>query len=155
MVRTACLVFFISTVNGRSKKKKPWKTGASSGHMTNLKQSLLTFDIYGTNTLAYFSIRLPCFDWPCSAPSIYHWHRWETDQPVKSFSEKNKHEFRKNVAADFLLRRRRRRRCRRRRRRRVAPGVKTLLPLPSLMLTVYFIRWQWRQKVLWHLEQLF
>jgi hypothetical protein len=27
-------------------KKKPWKTGASSGHITNLKQSILeTFDI--------------------------------------------------------------------------------------------------------------
>jgi hypothetical protein len=29
-------------------KKKPWKTGASNGHITNLKQSTLeTFDIYG------------------------------------------------------------------------------------------------------------
>jgi hypothetical protein len=29
-------------------KKKPIKTGASSGHITNLKQSILeTFDIYG------------------------------------------------------------------------------------------------------------
>jgi hypothetical protein len=49
MAHTACLVCFISTVNGRSKKikKKPWKTGASSGHITNLKQSILeTFDIY-------------------------------------------------------------------------------------------------------------
>jgi hypothetical protein len=28
-------------------KKKPWKTGASSGHITNLEQSILeTFDIY-------------------------------------------------------------------------------------------------------------
>jgi hypothetical protein len=28
-------------------KKKPWKTGASTGHITNLKQSILeTFDIY-------------------------------------------------------------------------------------------------------------
>ncbi len=48
MARTACLVCFISTVNGCSKKKKPWKTGASSGHITNLKQSIWeTFDIYG------------------------------------------------------------------------------------------------------------
>jgi hypothetical protein len=31
-------------------KKKPWKTGASSGHITNLKQSILeTFDMYGYN----------------------------------------------------------------------------------------------------------
>jgi len=46
-VHTACLVWFISTVNGKG-KKKPWKTGASSGHITNLKQSILeTFNIYG------------------------------------------------------------------------------------------------------------
>ncbi len=32
-------------------KKNPWKTGASSGHITNLKQSILeTFDIYGCNS---------------------------------------------------------------------------------------------------------
>ncbi len=47
------LVCFISTVNGRSNKKRKeeaysWKAGASSGHVTNLKQSILeTFDIYG------------------------------------------------------------------------------------------------------------
>jgi hypothetical protein len=47
MVHTTCLVYFICTVNGHSKKKKPWKTGASSGHITNLKQSILeTFNIY-------------------------------------------------------------------------------------------------------------
>ncbi len=53
MAHTACLVCFISTVNGRSKKikKKPWKMGSSSGHITNLKQSILeTFDIYDTHT---------------------------------------------------------------------------------------------------------
>jgi hypothetical protein len=53
MARTTCLVCFISTVNGCSKKKikkKPWKMGASSGHITNLKQSILEiFDIYGLN----------------------------------------------------------------------------------------------------------
>ena len=33
-------------------KKKPWKMGAGSGHITNLKQSILeTFDIYGKNAL--------------------------------------------------------------------------------------------------------
>ncbi len=50
MVNTACLVCFISTVNGRRKKnkKKPSKMGPSSGHITNLKQSILeTFDICG------------------------------------------------------------------------------------------------------------
>jgi hypothetical protein len=44
---TACLVCIISTVNGCSKKKKSIKTGASSWHIKNLKQSILeTFDIY-------------------------------------------------------------------------------------------------------------
>ncbi len=49
MVWTACLVCFINTVNDRSEKKekKPIKTGASSGHITNIKQSILqTIDIY-------------------------------------------------------------------------------------------------------------
>jgi hypothetical protein len=51
MARTASLVCFISTVNDHckeKKEKKPIKTGASSGHITNFKQSFLeTFDIYG------------------------------------------------------------------------------------------------------------
>ncbi len=55
MAHTTCLVGFISTVNGRNKKRKkmkPWKAGASSGHIPNLKQSILeTFDIYGWNGL--------------------------------------------------------------------------------------------------------
>ncbi len=52
MVCTACLVCFISNVNGHWKKKKkrkeeahPWKAGASSGHTTNLKQSVLRLSI--------------------------------------------------------------------------------------------------------------
>jgi hypothetical protein len=47
-VHTTCLVCFISIVNGCSKKeKKPNKTGAGSGQITNPKQSILeTFDIY-------------------------------------------------------------------------------------------------------------
>jgi hypothetical protein len=47
-VHTTCLVCFISTVNGRSKKeRKEAYTGARSGHITNLKQSILeTFYIY-------------------------------------------------------------------------------------------------------------
>ncbi len=49
MASTACLVCFISTVNGLSKKKKPIKTNVSSRHITNLKQSILeTFDIYAS-----------------------------------------------------------------------------------------------------------
>ncbi len=56
MVHTACLVCFISTVNGAATKKQkkeeayPWKARASGGHIKNLKQSILeTFDIYGTH----------------------------------------------------------------------------------------------------------
>jgi hypothetical protein len=56
MVRTACLVCFISTVHSciKKEKKNPIKTSASSGHITNLKQSILeTFDIYGSNSYLY------------------------------------------------------------------------------------------------------
>jgi hypothetical protein len=48
-MRTACLVCFISTINGlsKNKRKKPIKSGTRSGHITNLKQSIFeTFDIY-------------------------------------------------------------------------------------------------------------
>jgi hypothetical protein len=34
----------------KKKKKSPWKTGTRSGHITNLKQSILTFGIYECNT---------------------------------------------------------------------------------------------------------
>jgi hypothetical protein len=38
----------------KNNKKKPLKMGASNGHMTNLKQSILdTFDIYDTNIYSY------------------------------------------------------------------------------------------------------
>ncbi len=55
MVCTACLVCFNSTANGCNNKKRkkkveayPLKAGASRGHITNLKQSILeTFNIYG------------------------------------------------------------------------------------------------------------
>ncbi len=48
MARTACLVCFISTVNGHSKKEAFFKTDTISGHITNFKQSILeTLDIYG------------------------------------------------------------------------------------------------------------
>ncbi len=65
MTRTAGLVCLISTLNGCIKKEKrrrslPWKTDASSRHITNLKQSIFFFrylcfsillflDIYGHN----------------------------------------------------------------------------------------------------------
>ncbi len=46
MAYTACLVCLISTVNCRIKKErkqKPWKTGISNAHITNLKQSIFVF----------------------------------------------------------------------------------------------------------------
>jgi hypothetical protein len=46
MAHTAYLVCFIGTVNGHSKKKRK-KCGASSWHITNLEQSIFSFDIYG------------------------------------------------------------------------------------------------------------
>ncbi len=50
MAHIACLVCFISTVNGHSNKKRkekayPWKAGANSGHTTNLEQSILRLSI--------------------------------------------------------------------------------------------------------------
>ncbi len=53
MAHTACLVCFISTVNDHCNKKKrkrkeeayPLKARVSSGHTTNLKQSILRLSI--------------------------------------------------------------------------------------------------------------
>ncbi len=64
MARNACLVCFIGTVNGHCNKKKkrkeeayPWKSGTSSGHTTNLKQSILeTFDIYGLSFATHWPL---------------------------------------------------------------------------------------------------
>jgi hypothetical protein len=40
-----------------AEKKKPLKTGTSSGHITNLKQSILeTLDIYGTKHIRIMEI---------------------------------------------------------------------------------------------------
>jgi hypothetical protein len=37
-----------ATKKKRKEEAYPWKAGTSSGHLTNLKQSILeTFDIYG------------------------------------------------------------------------------------------------------------
>ena len=59
MACTACPVCFISTANSQCNKKErkeeayPWKAGASSGHTTNLKQSILeTLDIYVLHQLS-------------------------------------------------------------------------------------------------------
>jgi len=48
-VHTACLACFISTVNGHS-NKKGLNCGASSGHITNFKQSIFSLDTYGIFT---------------------------------------------------------------------------------------------------------
>ncbi len=47
MAHPACLVCFISSVNGRIKKrkKKPWKPGTSSSHITNLMQFIFCLSI--------------------------------------------------------------------------------------------------------------
>jgi hypothetical protein len=38
----------------KKEEANSWKAGTSSGHITNLKQSILeTFDIYGYNSLFY------------------------------------------------------------------------------------------------------
>jgi hypothetical protein len=45
----ASLVLLMAAAAKKEKKRRsPWKAGASSGHITNLKQSILeTLDIYG------------------------------------------------------------------------------------------------------------
>jgi len=50
MARTACLLASLVLLMAAAKKeKKPIKTGTSSRHITNIKQSILeTFDIYGS-----------------------------------------------------------------------------------------------------------
>jgi hypothetical protein len=56
MAHTACLVCLISTFSGRSKKKekKAKNCGTRSGHITNLKQSIFSFNIYGCNKTFFF-----------------------------------------------------------------------------------------------------
>ncbi len=48
----ASLVLSMAAATKKKKRKEeayPWKAGASSGHIANLKQSILeTFDIYGS-----------------------------------------------------------------------------------------------------------
>jgi hypothetical protein len=59
---TACLVCFITTVNGYSKKIiiKGEKCGASSRHITNLKQSIFSFNIYGLPPCVVLLGQLAC-----------------------------------------------------------------------------------------------
>ncbi len=55
MARTAYLVCFISTVNGHNQEKEK-KCGASSGHITNLKQSI--FSMNKAITISVFTLSL-------------------------------------------------------------------------------------------------
>ncbi len=50
----ASLVLSMAAATKKRKEEAyPWKAGASSGHITNLKQSILeTFDTYATTTKA-------------------------------------------------------------------------------------------------------
>ena len=52
----------MATATKKEKKEEayPWKASASSGHITNIKQSIWeTFDIYGSNVLPrFFSVYL-------------------------------------------------------------------------------------------------
>jgi len=53
MACTACFVCHISNVSGRRKK-----CGASSGHITNLNQSIYSFNIYGRNHIHSLAIAI-------------------------------------------------------------------------------------------------
>ncbi len=47
----------------RKEEAYPWKAGTSSGHITNLKQSILeTFDIYGITFLAVMTLLINHMD---------------------------------------------------------------------------------------------
>ncbi len=54
LLKSPCLLHWYCKWPQQQKKKRkeeayPWKAGASSRHITNLRQSILeTFDIYGT-----------------------------------------------------------------------------------------------------------
>ncbi len=72
--RTACLVCFIGTVNGRSEKKekKHIKTGASSGHIPNLRQSILeSFDIHDITNKRHLYLYIQIADTYTNTVSIF------------------------------------------------------------------------------------
>ncbi len=56
----ASLVLSMAAATKKKKRKEevyPWKAGTSSGHITNLKQSILeTFDIYASNVAIVTSL---------------------------------------------------------------------------------------------------
>ncbi len=73
----------------KKKKRKeeayPWKTGASSGHITNLKQSILEiFNIYSSN----YTYRGK--DWKCKHKNCEEKKLNETCNGIKLFTFKNR-----------------------------------------------------------------
>jgi len=51
----------VATKKERKEEAYPWKAGASSGHITNLKQSVFeTFDIYGLTPFLFSIFRYVC-----------------------------------------------------------------------------------------------
>ncbi len=51
---TSLVLSMAEATKKRKEEAYPWKAGASSGHITNLKQSILeTYDIYGSNLSVY------------------------------------------------------------------------------------------------------
>ena len=60
MARTTCLVCFFSTVNSRSKKEEKTlvKTGAISGYITNLKQSIYFWRLSISMVKCFFRVCL-------------------------------------------------------------------------------------------------
>ncbi len=55
----ASLVLLMAAAKRKKRKEEayPWKAGASSGHITNLKQSILeTFDIYSWHFVFVYSV---------------------------------------------------------------------------------------------------
>ncbi len=78
MACTACLVCFISTVMATATKKRkkeeayPWKASTSSGHTTNLKQSILRLSISMQATYRFSFVT----HWPLSAAAFGLKHRY-------------------------------------------------------------------------------
>jgi len=75
MTRTADLVCLICTVNAASKNRRrkshPWKTSVSSGHITNLKQSIFVFQYLWTQQASKISPLVMGVNYEL-APSLCH-----------------------------------------------------------------------------------
>ena len=59
-----------ATKKEKKEEAYPWKAGASNGHITNLKQSILeTFNIYGSILVSVFDISMVFDYWAVVAVS--------------------------------------------------------------------------------------